>query len=220
VAARIAAQGGKTEKPAYKRERAGNKFGRNSLQIGVAAIATMRVQGKAKRDGAGVEASFAGFAAPGQNFRATEKIVRYRAPLGAAYFGGAADRAGNRQGLRPLDCGQHRRTFRRGQGNVLLRARYNKRRARPDRGEDHGGIHGRARASRGEDEIAGARYVAEPISRVCDYDAIPGIFVDLPENGFAGLWHDHDPLHAKEGLHRTQGAENVFAGVPGFGNFL
>ena len=51
---------------------AGNVFGSDSLKVGVAAKATVGVEGETKRDGAGVEARFARFAAPGQNFRAAE----------------------------------------------------------------------------------------------------------------------------------------------------
>jgi hypothetical protein len=54
---------------------AGNVFGGDSLQVGVAAVGAVRVKGETKRNGTRVEARFADFTAPGQNFRTAEKIV-------------------------------------------------------------------------------------------------------------------------------------------------
>jgi len=95
-------------------------FGSDALQVGVAAMFTVGVERKAKRDGPRMEARFAGFAAPGKNFRATEKIIHHGASLGATYFAGLANRAGDGQGVGLQYCRQHRRCGERGQENVAL----------------------------------------------------------------------------------------------------
>ncbi len=40
-----------------------------------------------------------------------------------------------------------------------------------------------------------------------------------PKTGLPDFGTSYDPLHAEEGLHRVEGAEDVFAGVPRVGNF-
>jgi len=75
VAAGIAAQGRETEQAAHEGEEAGDMFRSNALQFGVAAVRAVGVEREAKRDGAGVEALFAGFAAPGENAAEAEEIV-------------------------------------------------------------------------------------------------------------------------------------------------
>ena len=98
VAAGIAAEGGKAAEAAEEGGPARNVLGSDTLQVGAAAKATVGVERDAKRGGARVKAGFAGFAAPGQNVRGTEKIVHHRASLGAAYFAGLANRTSKWQG--------------------------------------------------------------------------------------------------------------------------
>jgi hypothetical protein len=87
-------------------------------------------------------------------------------------------------------------------------------------GEKHGGLYGRTCTGGYQNETAGARNVAKSVPRICDYHAIPGIFLGVSENGVAGFWNDHDSLHAKKRVFGIEVAENVFVGVPGFGDLL
>jgi hypothetical protein len=68
----IATQGSESKETTKDCGPAGNVFGGDSLKVGVATKATAGVEGETKRDGARVEAGFARFAPPGQNFRAAE----------------------------------------------------------------------------------------------------------------------------------------------------
>jgi hypothetical protein len=97
VAARVAAQGWQAQETAEEGGGSGDVFGRDFLQLGIAAQAAMRVERKAEWDRAGVEARFTLFAAPGQYPGCAQQIVRERASLGAAQFGGMAAGAGDRQ---------------------------------------------------------------------------------------------------------------------------
>jgi hypothetical protein len=98
VAAGVAAQGRQAEQSSGEGERAGDVFGGDALKVGVATVAAVGVERQAEGYRAGVETRFASFTAPGEDFRAAEKIVHYRASLGAANIGGVAERARDGQG--------------------------------------------------------------------------------------------------------------------------
>jgi hypothetical protein len=99
VAAGVAAERGESQKAAEEGEDAGDVFGSDFLEFGVAAVAAVGVKGKAEGHGARVKALFAEFAAPGKNVGGAEEIVRQRAPLGAANFDGVTAWTGNGQGV-------------------------------------------------------------------------------------------------------------------------
>jgi hypothetical protein len=75
VATGIAPEGREAEEASDEGEGAGNVFGGDAAEVGVAAVAAVGVEGEAEGNGAGVEALFTGFATPGKNVQSAEKIV-------------------------------------------------------------------------------------------------------------------------------------------------
>jgi hypothetical protein len=99
VAAGVAAERRKSQEASGEGEETGDVLGGHALEVGVAAIAAVGVERETERDGACVEALFAGFAAPRENIEGADEIVRESAPLGAADFRGVTIWAGDGQGV-------------------------------------------------------------------------------------------------------------------------
>src|SRR6267142_1886220 len=65
----------------------------------------------------------------------------------------------------------------------------------------HARLYRRARASGNQDGTAKTGCVAKSISRIRNHDAVSGIYVHVPKDGFARLRNNHDRIYAEEILH-------------------
>lgn len=75
--------------------------------------------------------------------------------------------------------------------------------------EPYGGLHGRTCSRGNSDAITKAGHLAQSISGIRHHDAIPRIHFRLPQDRPARLRHDHHPIHAAQGVHRAEDAQDV-----------